>query len=732
MPIYKTGGLLAPKGPAIWILALVGWLACSTTAWTVAERSASRVEANAKLAALARAQVAAEAIEQNLLRMLEGIRGLGDLAQTRHLLQQSGTQESVSLVEAQLTSVPACRRFGVLQVAVINNDGWLAWSSAPGWRPVYLGDRPHFLAHQSGEAPGLHVSAPVLGRISGQQSLQFTRPLLGKDGQQAGVLVVSVDPERLSQDLTTLSLGGRNAALVLRRDGTVLARGQEAPQDPGDVLPPSDPLMQVLNSGHDGALSLRSPADGREKLTAFRIVEDLPLAVLVSLDAENEIAGTDFVRPALRATALAFSVLLLAALALSLLWHDRRRTLHDLEQARREREATQQRLVQSQRMEALGRLAGGVAHDFNNVLQAVLGGAKLMGKRPADEAAVRKLSRMMQEAAERGAAVTRRLLTFARRVELRAVPVRLDQMLQGLQEVLTHTLGREVNIELDLAPGVPPAMVDGAQLETVLINLAINARDAMQASPERRLCFRLREVGPEDAVDASAALEPGRYLSVAVEDTGSGMDPTTLAQAMEPFFTTKPKGKGTGLGLAMAKGFAEQSGGALAIRSQLGRGTTVLLWLPVAPARDVRETAGTTEAAHASGHILLVDDEAQVREVLSLVLREQGYTVFEAADGPAAVVHLESTATCDALVSDLAMPGMDGLAVLRAARQRRPNLPALLITGYAGDAADHALGEAAEAGPLILLHKPVDPEELAERLAALLREPAPGPQPAAP
>ncbi|WP_161600805.1 hybrid sensor histidine kinase/response regulator [Teichococcus oryzae] len=718
----RKGRLLTFQGPGVWLLALLGWLACTVTAWTVAERSADRVEANAKLAALARAQVAAEAIEQNLMRMLESIRGLSDLARARQILQQSGVQDVARMIEAQLTSVPACHRFGVLQVGTIDNEGWLVWSSAPGWQRVYLGDRPHFLAHRSGGGAQLYVSAPLTGRTTGRRSLQFSRPLLDRDDRPAGVLVVSVDPERLSQDLTALSLGGHNTALILRRDGTVLARGQEAPQQSGDVLSASDPLMQALAAGQDGGLSLIEPSDGREKLIGFRILEDAPLAVLVSLDAATEIAGTDFVRPALRATALAFSVLLLAALALSLLWLDRRRTLCDLEEARREREATQQRLVQSQRMEALGRLAGGVAHDFNNVLQAILGGAKLLGKRPADEATVRKLSRMMQEAAERGASVTRRLLAFARRVELRAAPVRLDDMLRGLQEVLTHTLGREVRIELDLAPGLPPALADGAQLETVLINLAINARDAMQARPERRLCFRLREAAPEDAADATATLAPGRYLSVAVEDTGCGMDAATLAQAMEPFFTTKPKGKGTGLGLAMAKGFAEQSGGALAIRSQPGEGTVVLLWLPVAPAPGAADDAAPHPLARASGHILLVDDEAQVREVLSLALREQGYAVFEAADGPAAVVHLESDAPCDALVSDLAMPGMDGLAVLRAARQRRPGLPALLITGYAGDAADRALGEAAEAGPLLLLHKPVDPEDLAERLSGLLRE----------
>ncbi|MFC3123503.1 response regulator [Pseudoroseomonas globiformis] len=717
-------------GLALGMLAVIGWLACSSVAWMLADRNADRVEASARLAALARAEVASEAIEQNLLRLLEGIRSLGELALARQELRQAGAISALDVVETQLRGVAENGRLGVLQIAVVANDGWLAWSSEPGWKTVWLGDREHFTVHR--EQPlGLFVSAPLVGRVSQQWSLQFTRPMIDKTGAQAGILVVSVDPIQLSRDLTALSFGSHSAALILRRDGTVLAHGRDASQQLGDVLPPGDPLMQALATGRAGGLIMPASAGEREKLTGFSNLAEAPLAVAVSLDTAEEIQGTAFVRPSLRATALAFSVLLLAALALTMLWLDRRRTLYDLEMARREREAAQQRLVQAQRMEALGRLAGGVAHDFNNVLQAILGGAKLLAKRPGDEAGVRRLSRMLLEASERGAAVTRRLLAFARRVELKAAPVPLEPMLQGLREVLTHTLGREVEIVLDMPPGLPPAFADGAQLETVLINLAINARDAMLPMPERRLTFRLRLAAEHPPQEPGRQATPppglpggsGGYLTVEVTDTGTGMDAVTLAQAMEPFFTTKAKGKGTGLGLAMAKGFAEQSGGALALHSRPGEGTVVTLWLPVAPEGAQAEPAAVPSPVPVgSGHVLLVDDEEQVRQVLGATLRDQGYQVVEAADGPAAVMHLDGGGACDALVSDLAMPGMDGLAVVRAARQRRPGLPALLITGYAGDAGAAALEEAAGAGALQLLHKPIDPEALAVRLAALLQD----------
>jgi signal transduction histidine kinase len=239
------------------------------------------------------------------------------------------------------------------------------------------------------------------------------------------------------------------------------------------------------------------------------------------------------------------------------------------------------RLAHAQRMEALGQLAGGVAHDFNNILQVVQGAGRLIERQPDDAENVRRLALMMSESAGRGANITRRLLTFARRADLQNEPVDAGALFSSMRDILAHTLGSGVKVRTHVGASLPLALADRQQLETVLINLGTNARDAMDGDGE--LSFKAQEeiVGPGDSVAHPAHLKPGAYVRLSVSDTGEGMPPEVAARACEPFFTTKPEGKGTGLGLAMAQGFAEQSGGALKIESELGCGTTIHLWLPV-------------------------------------------------------------------------------------------------------------------------------------------------------
>jgi PAS domain S-box-containing protein len=393
------------------------------------------------------------------------------------------------------------------------------------------------------------------------------------------------------------------------------------------------------------------------------------------------------------------------------------------------REAAQLQLAQAQRLEALGQLAGGIAHDFNNVLQAVQGALALIARRPEDAEGARRLAQMGMEAAARGASVTRRLLAFSHRGELRAEAIDLPALLADLREMLTPTLGSRIEVRLALAPGLLPVMADKGQLETVLVNLATNARDAMPDGGTLTYAAALETVLVDSPGQAPAPLAPGRYIRLDVSDTGVGMSAATLARASEPFFTTKPMGRGTGLGLAMARGFAEQSGGALRIASEEGRGTTVTLWLPVAAgeAAVAGDSAGSSSQAAPEANprlrprVLLVDDDPLVRDTLTGQLDAAGYAVLPAADGPSALTILVAGATVDALVSDLAMPGMDGLAFVREVQRRRPGLPAILLTGYAGDAAALALNGALS-GAFTLLRKPITTEQLAERLAALLRQ----------
>ena len=396
-----------------------------------------------------------------------------------------------------------------------------------------------------------------------------------------------------------------------------------------------------------------------------------------------------------------------------------------------ERQHTEAALLQAQKVQAVGQLAGGIAHDFNNVLQAVLGGVNLIRRRAADPAAVRRLTDMVQDAARRGESVTRRLLAFSRREELRADTLAIGCLLKGLQEVLSATLGSRIRVQVETPAGLPPVLADRGQLETVLVNLATNARDAMPGGGTLRLHAGTARHDPDAgaAEEGTRGLAPGDYVRITVADTGEGMSPAVLARAAEAFFTTKPLGQGTGLGLAMARSFAQGSGGALSIVSAPGEGTSVSLWLPVVAAAEAPAPAppGTDAPARRGAdrrpRVLLVDDEPIVREVLAAQLADAGYAVTEAADGNAALAELGRAEPFDILVTDLAMPGLDGVALIREVQRRQPRLPAILVTGYAGEAASLAVGNAL-GGTFTLLRKPVSGLDLADRVATLLGEPA--------
>jgi PAS domain S-box-containing protein len=380
------------------------------------------------------------------------------------------------------------------------------------------------------------------------------------------------------------------------------------------------------------------------------------------------------------------------------------------------REAAQKRAAHAERMHALGQIAGGIAHDFNNVLQAVSGGAVLIERRPEDAERVLRNARLVLDAARRGAAITSRLLAFARRGDLRAENIDPADLLTDMAEVLTHTLGGSIVCRAHAPQGLPSLFADRGQLETVLVNLATNARDAMPLGGTLTLAADTEIVST--GLPHPAGLAPGGYVRILVTDTGTGMDRAVLARVTEPFFTTKEPGKGTGLGLAMAKGFVEQSGGSLSIDSVVGRGTRIILWLPNAPSAGGSSLDG---ARSDRPSVLLVDDDAIVRDVLALSLEDAGYRVLAASGGAAALARLDAPERVDIIVSDLAMPSMDGLALIRAAQERRPGLPAVLLTGYAGDDAALAVGGAIS-GAFSLLRKPVSGTQLVDRIRALLLE----------
>jgi PAS domain S-box-containing protein len=376
-----------------------------------------------------------------------------------------------------------------------------------------------------------------------------------------------------------------------------------------------------------------------------------------------------------------------------------------------ERQRTEEALLQAQKLEAVGQLTSGVAHDFNNLLTGVLGNLELLERRLKSEESLRRL-RAARLAAERGARLTHQLLAFSRKQRLAPTPLDLNRLVGEASDMLFRTIGITVRVETVLTEGLWPALVDPTQIELVLLNLAINARDAMPGGG--RLTIRTANVSRGGA---PRDLAPGDYVLLSVSDTGEGMSEEVLRRAVEPFFTTKEPGKGSGLGLSMVHGVATQSGGGLHIDSRLGRGTTVNVYLPRArrPSAAAREREPLAATVHERATIMVVDDDPDVREVAVSSLESLGYHMLAAENGAAALDLLARGGPVDLLIVDMAMPGMNGVELIRRARERQGDLRAMLVTGHA-DIAAFAPAE----GDLVL-QKPYRLERLAENVAEALR-----------
>jgi signal transduction histidine kinase len=384
----------------------------------------------------------------------------------------------------------------------------------------------------------------------------------------------------------------------------------------------------------------------------------------------------------------------------------------------KERESVESTLRQMQRLEAVGQLTSGVAHDFNNLLTVVLGNLSFLEKGVGAAEVDPKLAprlRYMRTAAERGAKLTDQLLTFSRRQRLEPRALDLNETVVGMRDLLQSTMGGTIKIETRLQRALWPAMVDPTQLELALLNLAINARDAMAVGGCLTVETKNLTVGPPLHPEEPAA---GDYVAVAVTDTGAGMSEEVRAKVFEPFFTTKEIGKGSGLGLSQVLGFAQQSGGGVRIESRLGRGTAVHIYLPRADAAltpQPRETATKATGASTRGAtILLVDDDNEVREVTRAMLHELGHFVLEAGSGGAALDILDREPGIELLILDFAMPGMNGAEVARLAQIKRANLPVLFVTGFADRGALLAIDDAC------IIGKPFVQDELAFKVRRAL------------
>ena len=353
---------------------------------------------------------------------------------------------------------------------------------------------------------------------------------------------------------------------------------------------------------------------------------------------------------------------------------------------------TEEKLRQSQKMEAVGQLTGGLAHDFNNLLTGVTGSLELLQTRIA-QGRIKDVDRYVnaaQGAAKRAAALTHRLLAFSRRQTLDPKPTDVNRLLLGIEDMVRRTVGPQIVVEpMAAAAGLWPTLVDPGQLENTLLNLCINARDAMPDGG--KITIETSNQWLDRHAASQTDLAPGQYVAMCVSDTGTGMTPEVMAKAFDPFFTTKPIGQGTGLGLSMIYGFAKQSGGQARIYSEVGKGTAVCVYLPrhLGAAEIAQEMPDLADAPRAEQGetVLVVDDEPTVRMLVGEVLEDLGYTAIEAADGSAGLKALQSDLRIDLLVTDVGLPGgMNGRQLADAARLSRPGLKVLFITGYAENA----------------------------------------------
>lgn len=381
--------------------------------------------------------------------------------------------------------------------------------------------------------------------------------------------------------------------------------------------------------------------------------------------------------------------------------------------------ALEEQLLQAQRLEAIGQLTGGIAHDFNNLLTVILGNSELLIEQLRDDDPLRVLAEMTKTAAERGAELTRRLLAFARRQPLEPKVVPINTLLAEMRGLLGRTLTADISIELAPGDDVGNALVDPAQLEAAVLNLCINARDAM--TDGGRLTIETANVALDDEyAEGNIEVAAGEYVVIAVSDTGSGITPDNLARVFEPFFTTKDVGKGTGLGLSMVYGFARQSGGHAKIYSEVGRGTTVKLYLPKMNVENRHSRTGliATTAQGGAEAILLVEDDELVRIHVGSQLTALGYTVVAVVDGHEALGAIKQGINFDLLFTDIVMPGgMNGKQLADAVREFRPDLPILFTSGYA----ENAIAHQGQLDPGVsLLSKPYSRGDLARKVRAAL------------
>ena len=591
----------------------------------------------------------------------------------------------------------------VATITLTDADGRMRASGRtyPANPAISFADRDFFQALKLADSDLPFVSIPYVGRQSHQSVFNFAERATAKpDGAFAGVIAVSADRGYFESLYKKIDASFAHSVVLVRSDGAILAA---EPALPITKLPVGSALGAQIKEKSSGAYTWRSRLDGVERIFAYHQIGAYPVYVRFGLSKSAALEPWRLALIKYGLVAALASAALVAASVMAVRQTSRERvvrrrweeTAAALKAEASERERVESQLRQAQKMEAVGRLTGGVAHDFNNLLTAVIGSLDLLLHRKGklDVREVRLVNNAL-EGAQRAAALTSRLLAFSRQQPLQPAQVDANHLVEGMLDLLRRTLGETIVIETLLARDLPSTLADPNQIESAILNLAVNARDAM---PEGgRLTIETASVTFEAAgAGTDAEVAAGDYVMVAVADTGSGMPPDVVAQVFEPFFTTKPVGQGTGLGLSQVYGFVKQSGGHVALASEVGRGSTIRLYLPRSRAVPVNEAPLPARPApgplvHGGETILVVEDEATVRDLAVAVLEETGYVALAAADGPAALALARRHPEIALLFTDVVLGGpMNGRVLADAILRERPGVAVLFTTGYTRDAIIH-------------------------------------------
>jgi two-component system NtrC family sensor kinase len=583
---------------------------------------------------------------------------------------------------------------------VVDQDGVL--QSASGHFPVpqvSIADRPYMMAFRAGRRE-LMVGETLRGRVNGNDLFTVARPLVGADGRLTGAILVAAYPSYF-QDLYRRSAPDMDhAASLVRADGAFLIRDAHTSTST-KAARAGERFMQAAQSSPAGIYTGVSSNDGIERIIAYQKLDRYPIYVRFALGTDAVLAGwrEQLIRYSLITLVIMAGLAVMTGLALARYRREQAAT-SQLAQETHLREEVEERLRRAQKMEALGQLTGGIAHDFNNLLAVVMGNLDLLRRAKDDERRSRLISNALG-AVEQARTLTGKLLVFARKQPLHAEIVSLNEIIAQAEDMIVQSLRGDIRLELELAEQLWPVRIDPSQLQVALINMAANARDAMPKGGTFRVTTENTVLRDGEALEG---------VALSVSDTGVGMPREVLARVFEPFFTTKEVGKGTGLGLAQVYGLVEHSGGSVDIRSEVGRGTTITLYLPKATADElepaVQDSVPEPQNPRALT-ILVVEDNVQVAEMAETVLAERGHSVTSAHNAGDALAILEANSRFDVVLSDLVMPGaVDGVDLARTIRERWPWTAVVLATGYS-----EAVAEADKEG-FAVLRKPYVPDDL--------------------